>query len=191
MKTFDDAAKYYNKFVTITHLNSSKKTADNLNIEKHFNILDVGGGTGNLIPYLADKCKTYHIIDLSKKMLSYSQKKSNVVIFNEDFLKFNKYLSFYDVIVMSDFLHHIKNQSDAVKNAFRLLKNNGKIVIYDFDIKKIFAKMLNLFEKIVFKDVYFMKESYCLTLLEKNGFEIEKIVRDKIGYLVIGIKNDE
>lgn len=191
MKTFDNAAKYYNKFVTITRLNSSKKISDNLNIENHFNILDVGGGTGNLIPYLADKCKTYHIIDISEKMLSFSQKKSNVVIFNEDFLKFDKYLSFYDVIIMSDFLHHIENQSDAVKNAFRLLKNNGIIVIYDFDINKIFAKMLNLFEKCVFKDVYFMKESYCLTLLEKNGFEITNIVRDKIGYLVTGIKNDE
>lgn len=136
--------EYWDSFVNEPYLNADKRRGkckfntviDNLpeNI-KDLDVLDVGCLAGNFLDYLREKgvnYKTFTGIDLSEKSVeiaknkySYGQYKWEV----QDCQKMTFPDNSFDVITAMEVLEHIDNPKTFLKEAHRLLRKNGVLLI--------------------------------------------------------------
>lgn len=113
---------------------------DLIDIKAGSNILDVGTGTGVLIPSLSKRVTMtgcVRAVDVAEQMIEVAQKKNNFenVIFeckdvledSEDLLVDNE--SFYDHIICYSMFPHFKDKSEAIEKLSRKLKTGGKFTI--------------------------------------------------------------
>ena len=94
-------------------------------------ILDIGCSNGSLINKINfNKSLDIHGIDISSKAIKYSKIKGirNTQIMNADKLKFKD--KEFDIIIASDVLEHIENDSEALLEWKRVLKDNGFAIIF-------------------------------------------------------------
>ncbi len=128
---FNSMAEKWDEMIILTPRQKAtiKHVINNSKLSKQDKILDVGCGTGVLIPYiiknLGDTGKII-CIDVSDKMIKVAKKKNNdkrVAFKHSDIFKYKK-KNYFDKI----FLFHDK------KNSFKifhdLLKKGGKLVIF-------------------------------------------------------------
>ena len=107
-----------------------------LNIQEGMNILDLGTGTGVLVPYLNEMIGlTGHItaIDLSEGMLSIARKKYGHLK-NVDFLKIDfeeeQIPGKYDVALLYSVYPHLHAPADTMEWLFKMnMSTNGRIII--------------------------------------------------------------
>ncbi|HNS32936.1 MAG TPA: class I SAM-dependent methyltransferase [bacterium] len=98
-------------------------------------VLDVGTGTGVIIPYILEKTGekgTVFAIDYAEKMIERLIKKnfpSNVKALVMDIHKTDFKDSFFDGIVANACYPHFARKKTALKEIFRLLKKGGVFVI--------------------------------------------------------------
>jgi len=79
----------------------------------------------------------------------------------------------YDVITLWDVIEHLTDPQGAIKQAYRLLRPGGLLVIHTIDIDSMFARVLGrrwpwLMEMHLF---YFSRRTL-RTMLEQSGFEV-------------------
>lgn len=103
-------------------------------IEKGQNILDVGTGTGVLIPYLLEAEREINIfaIDFAEKMIEKFREKgfpSNVLPFVMDIRKTVFEDNFFDRIIINSCYPHFEEKPSALKEIYRLLKKGGLVII--------------------------------------------------------------
>jgi len=130
------------------------------------NIIDIGTGSGWLAIELIKKSKNYKVtgIDLSEEMLTLAKKNVRSFVDDSANIKFIKADakcvpiedSFFDAAVSYASLHHWSgNPLEVFKEAFRVVKNGGLIVIFDLKreeknlifVKSILSKIMRqLFE---------------------------------------------
>jgi demethylmenaquinone methyltransferase/2-methoxy-6-polyprenyl-1,4-benzoquinol methylase len=108
---------------------------DSLGIKSSDSILDIGTGTGILIPFLIDRLHGYGsitAIDISSKMLEIAKLKHN-----SDQVKFIK-LDFMEADIQEDFdivlcyscFPHLNDKGAAVEKMLKTLKKGGKLAIF-------------------------------------------------------------
>lgn len=131
---------------------------------KHYelngSLVDVGCGSGNLIVQIANKFKDIDLIaiDVSKEILNLAIQRAAKNRFSEE-IKFkigdvdNIPLNdkSVDFIISSLSLHHWNNPKLAFNELFRVLKDDGIILIFDFrrNSRKFFYGLLKFATKIV------------------------------------------
>jgi 2-polyprenyl-3-methyl-5-hydroxy-6-metoxy-1,4-benzoquinol methylase len=103
-------------------------------------VLDYGCGSGILLPCISTRCKEVHGFDvvqafvgLAKDLLKTKCVK-NAFVYNDNEFKNKSLENYFDVIIVNDVLHHMENPSDAISDAYRLLKPNGKLIIMEPNI---------------------------------------------------------
>lgn len=125
------------KWDTICHHDSDKiNTILNLSdIKKESRILDVGTGTGILIPFLhtrmGDSGEIF-AIDVSEKMLEVARGKynyANVKFIEGDILDINIDTCYFDFIICYSVFPHFTDKQLAINRMGKFLKKGGKIVI--------------------------------------------------------------
>ena len=162
MAVFDKIAWLYDPLVRLS--SRSRTYAEKIkfvaNLKKSDVVLDIGGGTGLIASFISDYVKKIIVLDPSKKMMAKSKSnKIEKVYGTVQGMKFKD--STFDVIYCVDSFHHFTNGHkeknfdkvfhDSIKEMLRVLKNNGVLVIIDFDTEKFRGKMMNLFEKWFFR----------------------------------------
>ncbi|MDR7871048.1 MAG: methyltransferase domain-containing protein [Tissierellaceae bacterium] len=106
-----------------------------LNIQKGSKILDVGTGTGILIPYLREKVGDEGkiiAIDYSDKMLEIAKKKyinDNVFFVYGDILETALPEEYFDFIICYSVFPHFLNKQLAISTMAKFLKTYGKLTI--------------------------------------------------------------
>lgn len=121
------------------------------------NVADFGCGTGELLSYIAKNNENLHLIglDLSKLMLQKAKKKlppkTEFYQENVEQTHFNDHS--FDCVIMSWILHELptNNLQNALKEAVRVLKTEGKLIIFDFHKSKL---TLRLFFQHLFWEKY-------------------------------------
>ncbi|MEG1574194.1 MAG: class I SAM-dependent methyltransferase, partial [Bacteroidales bacterium] len=98
-------------------------------------VLDVGSGTGVLIPYIRENNKSGLIteMDISQRMLNMARAKfhndMNIRYLNMDIKEYNENTE-YDKIILYGVLPHISNKVDSIVKLFRNnIKGGGSILI--------------------------------------------------------------
>lgn len=120
-------------------LNTNKFVCKCLEVNQTDNILDAGCGVGGVSIYIAEnyKAKVFGIT-LSDNQLNIARqhtlksKASKLLNFSkQDFIKTQFQDNYFSKIFGIESICHANNKIDFLKEAFRLLKNKGKVVICD------------------------------------------------------------
>ena len=100
---------------------------------KNKNILEIGCSTGNLARAIIDmNGNSYCGIDISKKYIERAKKnspKGKFMQMDAGKLEFKNEL--FDIVMINSVLHHIDDNlgKNCLKEAYRVLKNDGKVLI--------------------------------------------------------------
>ena len=100
-------------------------------------ILDFGGGTGLLALPLAKQAKSVTLVDISEKMLEQARLKAeqqdikNIQFLEQDLLA-NPLEQQFDLIVVSQVLHHMPDIDATLAMFHHHLREHGHVVIADF-----------------------------------------------------------
>jgi ubiquinone/menaquinone biosynthesis C-methylase UbiE len=150
-------------------------------------ILDMGTGTGILIPFLLKAIGpsgSITAIDYAEKMVIRCGEKfshlSNVLILKQDVENLDLNPNSFDAVTCFGLFPHIENKEKALHNLNRVLKPGGKLIIAhalsSLEIKNHHHKA----PRIVLNDVL-PEESDMKKILVKSGFN-EITIEDKPGY---------
>ena len=110
--------------------------------------IDMGGGTGSNLEFLADrlpKLSELFLVDLSPSLLNVARQRvaergwSNVRICQADATSFRPPCELVDVVTFSYSLTMIPDWFAALEHAWRLLKPGGRIGVVDFYVSRKYA----------------------------------------------------
>ena len=141
-RLFNDIAKTYD---FLNHLFSfgidyywRSRLINKANLNKELNALDLATGTGDVAFKLASKCNQVVGLDIAENMIEIAKvKQSKKQIKNIEFIVGDaENLPFddksFDIITIAYGFRNISDQSKALKEFNRVLKDNGKLLILEF-----------------------------------------------------------
>jgi demethylmenaquinone methyltransferase/2-methoxy-6-polyprenyl-1,4-benzoquinol methylase len=118
-------------------------------------LLDIGGGTGRVSILFKENFSKIFVIDSSVNMLKEAKAKGlSTLNSNSERLPFDD--ESVHRIIMVDALHHVKNQEETLREMWRILKPQGKIIIEEPDINNFIVKLIALGEKILLMRSHFI-----------------------------------
>jgi len=159
-------------------------------------LLDIGGGFGRLASVYTPIFKNCLLIDPSQKLLNqakdFCSKYDNLKLQKGFFEKLPFNDKQFDTVITVRTFHHLNNPNLAIKEAHRVLKNNGFLIL-EFANKN---RLINILRTVIKGNFNFLIETKpvnigqkknCLpflsyhpsqikTLLYANGFQIKKII---------------
>lgn len=104
---------------------------------KNKTVMDLGSGTGYMAHEIAKVSNVVFAVDQSHNMLDQLMYKaklnqiSNIYTIQSDIHSISFLSNQIDVITMNMALHHMPSPNEVIKEMYRLLKDNGKVVIGD------------------------------------------------------------
>jgi Methylase involved in ubiquinone/menaquinone biosynthesis len=184
--TYDDARFTYAGGIYVDH---KEKEAILKNLNKKEEVLEVGCGTARYAPLLEGLGYKYTGIDISQKMLDEGAKKSKTATFinmdAEDLVFPSR--SFDNVFYVRVF-RVLPNSVKALKEAYRVLKKGGRIIIIYESKDYILQRIHHWFTKTFMGNPcnYFSNEEFT-RLLEAVGFKnikVESVLNVGFYYLI-------
>jgi demethylmenaquinone methyltransferase/2-methoxy-6-polyprenyl-1,4-benzoquinol methylase len=132
---FNSVAEVWDKHV---HNDGKKirRILDLIHIREGSRILDVGTGTGVLIPYLSEKtgdCGSITAVDQAEKMIKKAREKfsrENINFIAGDVFELLPAENTFDYITCYNVFPHFTDQEKAVCQLAGLLKNGGSLLIF-------------------------------------------------------------
>lgn len=152
-------------------------------------VVDLGGGTGRIAKYLANKVQKITVVDASEKMLRQCLLRHRALSCVHAYAQ---NLPFADnsvnKVVVVDSFHHFRNQKQVVEEIRRILTKNGKVVIEEFNPLTVAGKMVAVMEKLFGMNSVFYPPLTLADLFSKDGFKVQLIDEDRASYYLIGEK---
>lgn len=140
--------------------------------EPNMRVLDVGCGTGDLLPAIAQKGFLIDGLDLSRIALKVAKsraKKGEVIL--ADVLHIPIRSSYYDMAVCSEVLEHVQEDSEVVREIWRVLKANGRAILTAPHGEEHWTE-----EDALDGHVRRYSKNRFIRLLRTNGFLIQSII---------------
>ncbi|HAF29647.1 MAG TPA: SAM-dependent methyltransferase [Bacteroidales bacterium] len=150
---------------------SRKKSIDSLEIESGDKVLIIGAGTGLDLEFLPSDCDiiatdiTPSMIDGIKKRNKVLNLKVQAMVMDGQALNFGN--NMFDKIILHLIISVIPDPIACIKEAERVLKSGGQIVVYDKFVPKdrkvsSIRKIANVFTNFLFSDITRSFESIIL-----------------------------
>jgi len=159
---FNPVEDYQNTIISKTHLPLLDSSV----------VLDLGCGRGDNSIIFAKKALEVIGVDIKDTFLGDATRNVSFQIANAENLPFSD--DTFDVIFSKDTFHHLKNIGNSLKEAFRVLKPGGSLVIVESNrLNPIFYVHMTLL-----KGHNHFSKSYFALLLRDNGiksFEVRKV----------------
>jgi len=162
-------------------------------LQRGAKILDVGAGTGGIVPYLLEAIGpegSIWAVDYAEEMVKIGRKKfqkESRVIFElasvED-LPFKD--RFFDQVVCFGAFPHFEDKPEALAEMGRVLKSGGKLIIAHA-LSSVALRSHHQNCAPVSKD-FLPEEAEMRSLLEKAGFQLQRLIDQPKCYLCEGVK---
>lgn len=184
---FDFVAPVYER-LHINAYDTFKKIEEIGNFSISDTVVDIGGGTGRIARFLAGKVKRVTVIDSSLKMIEQCRKHSgiNCVIAGGEKIPLEN--DSVDKIIIVDAFHHIHGKSETIMEIKRILRQNGKVIIEEFNPLTFGGKLIVIFEKILRLNSVFYEPSALADLFLKNGFKVNLFDEKNKSYYIVAEK---
>ncbi|MDY6847410.1 MAG: methyltransferase domain-containing protein [Chloroflexota bacterium] len=141
-------------------------------------LLDLGGGTGRVSVLFKMKVKNLFVADSSANMLKEAKDKGLITLnSNSERLPFRD--DSIQRIIMVDAFHHVRNQQETLQEMWRVLEQDGLIIIEEPDINYFYVKLIALGEKILMMRSHFVSPSRIAELGYFDGHASVDIKRRK------------
>lgn len=183
---FDKVYKNYDKFMKRFGFYKVEEIDKVLDLQGEEVIVDIGGGTGHIATHLSKKCKRIYVLDESEKMLSKVKVTDKVIPVVGDAFKI-EIDEKIDVVLLTDVLHHIKEQEKLIDAIYDKLDENGKLLILDFNKAHYKAKIFSFLEQLLFGAVYYKSSGKVLKNFERK-FSVTKFIDFKYYFILLGEK---
>ena len=182
---FDYIYLFYDYFANLFNLYKREQVRNILTLKRNEKVIDIGGGTGYLAKYLSPYCSEIFVLDENSNMLSRISPESQVKPIFANALESNLEDNSFDVVIMTDTLHHICNQDKLIKKCHRILKPDGKLFVQDFNIDFLSIKIIRFFESLIFKEVCFRNPEQIENLCNQQGFTKITEVKESSTYFLL------
>ena len=193
---FDQLAPTWDKELTRERLNCLGNIVRELGIKPGYYVLDIGSGTGALLPFLiaelGDEGKIV-ALDFSAEMLGQAQAKNfpPIVGFAQaDVLAIPLADNSVDLAMCNSAFPHFDDKVKALKEIARVLRNNGRLVICHTMSREILNRLHQSIGGIVAGDLL-PDESQLRGLIKQAGLTVTHFEDGPERYLVIAEKNIE
>lgn len=152
------------------------------------NVLDVGCGTGPVIELLSKKYPEKHFVglDITPAMIEVAQSKrlsnAEFIVGDAENLPFGD--GSFDAVLCANSFHHYPNPGAFLREAHRVLRPGGKLILRDYTSNDIAVWLMNTFELPLARlaghgDVRILKMGEFRELVEAAGFAIEQLAAQK------------
>jgi len=184
---------FIEKYIFREYLHEIKLIKNSLDLNKHQNVVDIGGGTGFITKSIVDSVNSVIIVDFSKKMLM-QLKNPKIKPIQCDASRIPINDEVFDIAMLINVMHHIKRSEhdNVLAETYRILKKDGKILIIDkFFPNNFFNKLFNKFEEFATGKTYHISDNEFSEKLKKIGFKnISSSFQDwqNLKYLIIANK---
>ena len=152
------------------------------------NVLDVGCGTGPVIELLSKKYPEKHFVglDITPAMIEVAQSKrlpnAEFIVGDAENLPFGD--GGFDAVLCANSFHHYPNPGAFLREAHRVLRPGGKLILRDYTSNDIAVWLMNTFELPLARlvghgDVRILKMGEFRELVEAAGFAINQLAAQK------------
>ncbi|MDF2686713.1 MAG: putative S-adenosylmethionine-dependent methyltransferase [Clostridia bacterium] len=164
---------------------------DNISVEDNLSVLDVACGSGRLLKMLSQKAKiNAYGIDISDEMVKIAKEKNPDMYFafgSADKIPFEN--NKFDIITVCCAFHHFTQPDKFMKEANRILKSGGRLLIAEPYSTAIIRQLENLILPLLpMGDVRLYSKNELQVFFEKADFKNITIKQDKNQLLTEGIK---
>lgn len=175
----DPVGYYYKSGINIPYIHRLKMVLELLNKEKFDKILEIGYGSGILLPELYSRCKELFAVDIHAntnlvyEMMKREKISANLFVGDVNSLPFSDKI--FDCVVCVSVLEHILDLKRPINEIYRVLKKGG-IAVFGIPVKN--TLMHFAFSILGFNDETIHPSSH-LAILEKikKRFLVEKIIK--------------
>lgn len=158
------------------------------------NVLDVGCGTGEILSIIRKLYPTALLygIDISEEMLKKAEEKKidnlNLYLGDAEHLPFEN--ARFDILICTDSFHHYPKPQKAVSEFYRVLDNDGYLLLADFVKPFPIRQIMNIFLPFSNEgDVKIYSQNEILSFLKHSDFQdIQYRKINKSSYLVMAKK---
>ena len=191
---FDQLAPTWDKELTQERLKCLGNIVKELGIKPGYHVLDIGSGTGVLLPFLiAEVGNEGKIValDFSAEMLVQAQAKNFLPIVGlaqADVLAIPLPDSSVDLAICNSAFPHFSDKGNALKEIARVLRNNGRMVICHTMSREMLNRLHQSIGGIVASDL--LPDEFQLRgLINQAGLKITHFEDSPERYLVIAEKS--
>lgn len=161
---------------------NSQQIIDLIDLKSHYVVIDLGCGSGYFSIPLSRRVNSVFGIDFQKEMLNYLKQKieknkiENIELLLSKADKVPLIKNCSNIILTVNTLHEFEDRNKVILEIYRLIDNNGRLVIIDFKKEKTsFGPPMEIR----------ISNAQAINLFEKNGFKAIKSYDLKYHYLII------
>ena len=143
--------KYHSKYVEMVGGLELMTGIDTLGNKELGHTIDIGCGTGRNYRFIKEKCLSYTGIDISQKQIEQARLSNNqeekASFFTGNALDLELGSGRFDTVIMFGCLHHLEDPQKALKEAHRVLRKGGTILIYEPSKHNPILRLIRFFFK--------------------------------------------
>ena len=157
-------------------------------VESGGRVLDVGGGAGQLATLLSDALHAHvTVLDPTAEMVAHVAATERVSAIQGTAEAMPLPDNGFDAIVVTDAFHHFRDQSAAVTEFARVVRDGGLVLVLDLDPRPLTMRLIRWGEMLLGEPGTFLTPEQMCAFMAARGIEGECEPLKKADYRFLGV----
>lgn len=164
---------------------------EEIRVEPHGSVLDVGCGNGRFLKQLSERCAIDgYGVDIAEKMVENARKNCPGMTFEVSGCECTPFPDVkFDIVTVCVALHHFPNLGAFAKEMNRVLKSGGRVYIADGRLPAVVRQIFNLFVPLSRSgDVKVYSLGKIRSAFEAHGFEMTEFKKKGVYPILVELR---